>query len=936
MKRFLPLFLFFFAAALNAQILTWSPYFATKDDSITIIYDASEGNGALAGVIPIYVHTGVITNLSTSPTDWKYVKTVWGQNTNQPQMNYLGNNRWRFTIHIPSYYQVPANEEILQLAFVFRNSAGSIVGRDTDGSDIFLPLFKPGLNAAVVSPNQTPLFVEAGDSLLVEAASISSDNLSLFINDTLIEQTNGTSIQRYVHADYSGKFRIKVIADSSSKTAADSTYFIVKAPSVVEARPSGVEDGINYITNNSVILSLYAPLKQSVYVIGDFTNWEVDPSLQMKITPNDSTYWIEVSGLSPGTEYRFQYLIDENLRVADPYSEKILDPWNDQYITDATYPGLIEYPAGKTSQVVSVLQTAQPEFQWNHDAFQKPAKEDLVIYELLLRDFLAAHNYKTLIDTLGYLQRLGINAIELMPVMEFEGNESWGYNPMFHLAPDKYYGPKEDLKRFIDTCHSMGIAVILDMVLNHAFGQSPLVRMYWDAVNNRPAANSPFFNPVAKHDYNVGYDFNHESSATKYFVDRVNQFWLEEYKFDGFRFDLSKGFTQKNSLGNVGLWGQYDQSRIDLLKRMADEIWETDPEAIIILEHFADNSEETVLQNYGMMFWGNMNHNYSEASMGYHDNGKSNLIGASYTSRGWNEPNLISFMESHDEERLMYKNIQYGNASGGYNIKDLGTALNRVKLAAAFYFTIPGPKMIWQFGELGYDYSIDYNGRVGNKPIRWDYYNDLKRRNLYKTFAALISLKQYDAFRSDNFSMDAAGSVKRINIYHDSMDVSIIGNFDVIPRDASPNFSRTGVWYDYFSGDSIDVSNTSALISLQPGEFHIYTTAKLPAPEPGILTGVDDEEIISGNIPENFELDQNYPNPFNPITNIGFRISELGFVNLKVYDVLGTEVATLINEEMLPGFYDITWNAEGLSSGVYFYKLEAGAFREVKKMILMK
>jgi len=129
----------------------------------------------------------------------------------------------------------------------------------------------------------------------------------------------------------------------------------------------------------------------------------------------------------------------------------------------------------------------------------------------------------------------------------------------------------------------------MDMVLNHAFGQSPMVRLYWDKSNNRPAANSPWFNPIPRHPYNVGYDFNHESPATKYYVDRVNRQWLSEFKIDGFRFDLSKGFTQTYSGNDVNLWGQYDQSRINLLKRMADSIWTLVSNAYVILEQFSVN-----------------------------------------------------------------------------------------------------------------------------------------------------------------------------------------------------------------------------------------------------------------------------------------------------------------------------------------------------------
>ena len=168
--------------------------------------------------------------------------------------------------------------------------------------------------------------------------------------------------------------------------------------------------------------------------------------------------------------------MDGTIRIADPYSEKISDPDNDKYISDSTYPNLIQYPYGKTTQIASVLETGQTPYQWHDSSFVPPAKTNLVIYELLIRDFLATHDYKTLADTLSYFKRLGINAIELMPIMNFEGNLSWGYNPNFFDAPDKYYGPKDDLKKFIDMAHQDSIAVILDIPFNDAFGSCPLVR----------------------------------------------------------------------------------------------------------------------------------------------------------------------------------------------------------------------------------------------------------------------------------------------------------------------------------------------------------------------------------------------------------------------------------------------------------------------------
>jgi 1,4-alpha-glucan branching enzyme len=191
-------------------------------------------------------------------------------------------------------------------------------------------------------------------------------------------------------------------------------------------------------------------------------------------------FWLEINGLTSGQPYLFQYYIDGKLKIADPYTDQIADPWNDQYITSTTYPDLPAYPEGKTEGIASVLQPGQEQYQWETTDFQVPDKNKLVIYEMLVRDFDENHSYQSVIDRLDYLEDLNINVLELMPVNEFEGNSSWGYNPSFYFAPDKYYGPKNDLKKLVDECHKRGIAVVIDMVLNHSYGQSPLAQMYWD------------------------------------------------------------------------------------------------------------------------------------------------------------------------------------------------------------------------------------------------------------------------------------------------------------------------------------------------------------------------------------------------------------------------------------------------------------------------
>lgn len=588
--------------------------------------------------------------------------------------------------------------------------------------------------------------------------------------------------------------------------------------------PSGAKDGVTFINNGkSAIVTLYAPLKKSVSLIGDFNNWQ---GTVMKNTSDGNTWWVQIDGLDPNTEYAYQFLVDGALKVADPYCQKILDPDNDSYIDSKTYPGLRAYPVGKTTGIVSVMQGNPPVYTWkNTTAFTRPAKDNLVVYELLVRDFTAEHNYASTLQKLDYLVTLGINAIELMPVNEFEGNLSWGYNPSFYFAPDKYYGTKTALQNFIDECHGRGIAVILDMVLNHSFGQSPMVQLYFE--NGKPAANSPWFNVNATHPYNVGFDFNHEKAATKTFVKNVVKFWMQEYKIDGFRFDLSKGFTQKISTDDAS-FSAYDASRIAIWKEYNNYIKSIDANNFyVILEHFADASEETVLAGEGMMLWNNLNYNVNEATMGWL--GNSDFSWAFFAKHGFaKSENLVNFIESHDEERTMFKNISYGNASGSYNVQDMGTALKREEMAAAFLFSVPGPKMIWQFEELGYDISIDFNGRTGNKPIHWEYADDPKRKALYKAYTAFIQLKKKNSiFSSPNASYNLSGAVKYIKLTDATNTVVVVGNFDVVAQAASVDMGASGNWYETGSSSPVNFSSSTYTKILAPGEYHIFSKSAL-------------------------------------------------------------------------------------------------------------
>ena len=931
------LMLLFATLATQAQVVTAKPPFPTASDSVTIIFDAAKGNAGLKGFTgDVYAHTGVITDKSSSPSDWKYVKAGWSQNIPACKMKSLGNNLWQLKIKpsIRAYYNVPSGEKILKMAFVFRSADGSKTGREADGGDIFYNVYEAGTNVKITLPAQHPKIVDLNDTVYVKGNSSYADSTYLYLDSQQLQADTTSSFSDTIIATSYGKHWIIAKAEKNGIAVYDSVYFYVNRPPHVAALPAGMRDGINYVDDSTVILSLYAPYKKHIFAIGDFSNWEVGDKWAMNITPKGDRFWIKISGLTPHKQYIFQYLIDGSIRIGDPYADQVSDPWNDKYITPETYPNLIPYPTGKTTGIATVLQTAQAPYNWKVKNFKAPDMQNLVVYELLVRDFTTGHTFDDIIDTLGYLKRLGVNAIELMPVNEFEGNLSWGYNPNYYFAVDKYYGPKNTYKAFIDSCHANGIAVIMDLALNHAYGTCPLVMMYWNSAKNRPAANSPWFNQTDPNpDYHWGSDFNHEKPATQHFVDSVNHYWISQYHVDGFRFDFTKGWTNTPGDG----WA-YDQSRINILKRMANHIWSYKKNAYVILEHFTENSEEKVLTDAGMSVWGNLNNNYNQATMGYANNSDFSWI--SYQQRGFTNPaGVVGYMESHDEERLMYKNEKYGNSSGSYNVKNIPTALKRMEAAGTFFFTIPGPKMVWQFGELGYDISINQcedgslndGCRTHPKPILWDYYDNPARKHLYGVWSALIRLKEtLPIFRTHNYYLELnKGLFKRIQLNSDTLQITILGNFDVKALTVHPYFQKTGWWYDYFSGDSLNVTGTGNdfQMDMQPGEYHLYTSVKLKRPD--FILGVSqNKQDLTG---ENLAV---YPNPAVSGIEVSWNLKKSSAGTVALYDLTGRKIKVLYQGDFRQKTYRQHYDLSGLHSGIYFLVLHSGSTRLVKKLLI--
>ena len=825
------------------------PEYPDADQPCTIIFKPESDNPLYGHTGELYGHFGVVVE-----GEWKFVPTEWGTTEEKTHFTKVGDNHWEFKME-PSIREYFGSGEtpVTKIALIVRTADGNTKSHDQDQ------------------------FCSVKD------------------NKYKAEEFNPDEV-------------------------------------VLKALPDGVEHGINYNEDGSVTFVLYdkdtaGNRHEYSYIVGDWNEWTRVPEGAMAYDPSEGCWWITLDGFDADTEYRFQYRLgtgtDTDTYISDPYTEIVYDQWNDQYID-----GVPAFPEGAKA-LVSAFQINKPAYNWQHSDFEVEDKNDLVIYEMLFRDFTTSQDIAGAMAQLDYIENLGVNAIELMPIQEFDGNLSWGYNPNHWFALDKYYGTRDEYKAFIDECHARGIAVIVDVVYNHATGSHPWAKAWWNAPSNCTADNNPFFNVLPAHPYNVYHDMNHENALVKEQVKKSLEFLLTEYDIDGFRFDLTKGFTQKKTDPDVTAWGRYDQSRVDILKGYADHIWSVNDNAVVIFEHLADWDEEKVLADYGIQLWRNMNGSYRTSVNG----GNGNFSGSYEASRygGW-----VSYMESHDEERICYgatedassvtwgicgtltswgdkpditmtsdgvffvaRNVtiaaddmfkirgnsswndafNYGASSKGYKLplnsgyaltlgsgsqdmaapaagtydiwfspeasmvwlmtagharpanpsvtpggnggeSALTVAMRRAGASAAFFLTVPGPKMIWQFGEIGYDYSINYNDRTGEKPVVTDEYMAVPaRKALYDTYSKLLKFRRDNPrfFDSDaKFTWTPTGTVKKITCTVDGKTFHVVGNFN---KGTTTVSLPAGQWKDYMNGNAA----VSGSVSLKEGEFRLLT-----------------------------------------------------------------------------------------------------------------
>ena len=751
-------------AGVNAQTVYSDPTPLQENSKDVKVYFNAAGTplAGLKATDKVYAHTGC--DLSNGQT-WQAAPT-WGTNSAKYELTNQGENLWMLYIgDIRSYYGINSSANITRLDFVFRSSDSK-----TQTPDLFLDVKADGLQISLTSSASGSIITGETGYVKFNVNTTVPAEITLSIDgETIASASNANSLEKdYTFVD-PGQHTVLAVAKADGETVEEKLTFHYLGASVKADYPGGIPlMGPVANPDGSVTFCIGAPGKDHMVLLGSWNNFTYAPEQVMSYqeTDNGKYFWTTVKGLDPEKMYVYYFVVDGGeYIVGDPYARLVLDPYNDKYLDTNVFPGLPAYPVDALNGQnvpVAIYQGIMNEYDWVVDDFKGVDPSNLIIYELLFRDFTGTEGkafgngtVRQAIEKLPYLLDLGVNAIELLPIMEFNGNISWGYNPNFYFAVDKAYGTPDDYKEFIDLCHQNGIAVILDMVFNQSDGMHPWYQMYqW---KENPFYNSSFGGiNGAPHAYSVLNDWNQDNPMVQEQWADVIKYWMTEYKFDGFRFDLVKGLGSNQSYANASdaATNAYNASRVAEMAYLNSVIRSVNPYGYCINENLAEAKEENEMAADGELNWANVNNAGCQFAMGYSSDSNMNRLYAPLDSRTWGS--TVSYLESHDEQRLAYKQDQWGVAGVKGDVK---ASMNRLGAAAAQMILAPGAHMIWQFSEMGNAQNTKNNDGGNNtdpKIVNWALLDEPNHFALYENYCRLIDIRNSNP---DLFAEEAAFTI---------------------------------------------------------------------------------------------------------------------------------------------------------------------------------
>ncbi|MGL5876182.1 MAG: alpha-amylase family glycosyl hydrolase [Xenococcaceae cyanobacterium] len=540
--------------------------------------------------------------------------------------------------------------------------------------------------------------------------------------------------------------------------------------------------------------ALFAPYNNEAALIGNFSDWETIP-----MTKDDKGYFRTKVELEDGV-YQYKFKVQSKSWFFEPDQwVEVVDP----YATD------IDNPTQNAVVCIKEGERIVDTYVWQHDDKPLPPDRELVIYELHVGDFsggeddpYARGRYEHVVEKLDYLCELGVNAIELMPVKEYPGDHSWGYNPRHFFATESSYGSTDRLKNLIDECHGKGIRVIMDGIYNHSEAEAPLTQIdhdYWYHHEPRDPDNN--WGPEFNYEH---YDENLETYPARKFVGDTIRYWIEEYHIDGIRYDAARQIANYDFMHWI----------VDEAKNAASM-----KPFINIAEHIPETTDITNVDGPMDSCWHDSFYHSVKAHIcgdrfdveelkNVLDCKRQGFMGA---------VNVVNYLTNHDHERIMKE-------LGDREIFD-DAAFKRAKLGAVLLMTAVGIPMLWMGEEFG-----EFKPKTPESAkIDWTILKNDLNRSLFDYYKGLTFLRKSNhALYGENidfFWEDLESKVIAYTRWNDEGSrVVVVANFsdNFLAGYKVPNFPANGKWHEWTGNYDLESGEDQILIDLPEYEAKVF------------------------------------------------------------------------------------------------------------------
>jgi 1,4-alpha-glucan branching enzyme len=531
-----------------------------------------------------------------------------------------------------------------------------------------------------------------------------------------------------------------------------------------------------------VAFRVWAPFASSVCAAGTFNHW--NPAAHPFASEGNGYWSVDVPGAGIGDEY--QFVIHNGAQPLlwhkNPYASEVVNSSGNAIIHD-------------------------PNFDWTGDTFVMPPWNELVIYEMHVGTFNDAPGsgpgtFDEIIPKLPYLRDLGINAIEIMPVLEFPTDYSWGYNPAQPFAVETALGGPQGLYRFVKAAHAQGIAVLLDVVYNH-FGPGDLDLWRFDGWSNDDQPGGIYFYDTARAHTDWGDtrpDYG-RPEVRQYIRDNA-LFWLHKYRLDGLRFDSVSNIRSVTGRDLPDGWG--------LLQWIHNDIHASQPWKITVAEDLQNNewiTKDTASggAGFGAQWDAGFVHPIRTAIIAADDASRDMGAVRDALAHRYNGDAVrrVIYTESHDEvangHARVPEEIWPGNAGSWF-------ARKRSTLGAALLFTAPGIPMLFQ----GQEFLEDKYFR-DTVPLDWEKLHTYA--GIQALYRDLIRLRrnwfnQTRGLRGQHLNVHHVNNMDKVIAYHrwdqggPGDDVVVVANCANRSYGSyTLGFPRAGRWRVRFNSD---------------------------------------------------------------------------------------------------------------------------------------